>query len=58
MTKLKTEDALKICEKCREKQREHNPQSINCAFLLDNEFCSRIEDIDVLVAKLLNGGKY
>lgn len=52
MAELKTEEALKICERCREKQREQYPQSINCAFLHDNEFCSRIEDIDVLISKL------
>lgn len=48
-----TEEALKICEKCREKQKKEHPQSINCAFRHDNEYCSRIEDINALIEKLL-----
>jgi hypothetical protein len=46
MAELKTEEALKICEKCKEENKKH------CAFLQENEFCSRIEDIDVLISKL------
>lgn len=52
MAELKTEEAIKICERCREKQKEQHPQSVNCAFLHDNEFCDRIEDIDLLISKL------
>lgn len=52
MAELKTEEAIKICESCREKQKEQHPQSVNCAFLHDNEFCDRIEDIDLLISKL------
>ena len=48
-----TEEAKKICSKCREKQRNDNPQSINCAFLADDMYCERIEDIDTLIKKLL-----
>ena len=29
-----TKEALEICNKCREKQRNENPQSINCAFMI------------------------
>lgn len=47
------EEALKICEKCREKQRKKYPQSINCAFLNDNMYCERLEDINTLIEKLL-----
>lgn len=50
-----TEEALKICEKCREKQKNEHPQSINCAFLNDNMHCDRLEDINALIEKLLEG---
>ena len=51
--KTMTEEALKICEKCREKQKKEHPQSINCAFLHDNMHCERLEDINALIEKLL-----
>ena len=51
-----TKEALKICEKCREKQKEKYPQSINCAFLNDNMYCERLEDINILIEKLLEEG--
>jgi len=50
------EEALKICEKCREKQKKEHPQSANCAFLHDNMHCDRLEDINTLVEKLLERG--
>jgi hypothetical protein len=43
----------KICDICRQKQEERNPGSLNCAFLHDNCYCDRIEDIDALIKKLL-----
>ena len=52
MPEFKTREALNICKKCREKQRERRPQSINCAFLHDNDFCDRIKDIDALISML------
>lgn len=50
--KLKTKEALDICEKCREKKLKENPKNIDCAFRHDNSFCDRLEDIDTLMAKL------
>lgn len=43
----------KICDICRQEQKERNPSSVNCAFLHDNCYCDRIEDIDALIKKLL-----
>lgn len=48
-----TKEALEICKKCREKQKSENPQSINCAFLNDNMYCERLEDINTLIEMLL-----
>lgn len=52
-----TEEAKKICSKCREKQQNDNPQSINCAFLNDNMYCDRLEDINALIEKLFERSK-
>ena len=53
MKEKMTEEALKICEKCKEKLKKEYPQSINCAFLHDNMHCARLEDINALIEKLL-----
>lgn len=50
-------EALKVCEKCREEQKKRQPQSANCAFLHDNMYCDRLEDINILIEKLLKGMK-
>lgn len=42
-----------ICDICRQKQKERNHAVVNCAFLHDNCYCDRIEDIDALIKKLL-----
>ena len=49
---LKTEEAKLICENCRKKTHEKYPDMINCAFRHDGEYCSRIEDIDLLTERL------
>lgn len=52
-----TKEALEICKKCRETQEKKNPQSINCAFLNDNMYCDRLEDINALIEKLFERSK-
>ena len=52
-----TKEALEICKKCREKQKEKYPQSVNCAFLHDDMYCDRLEDINALIEKLLERSK-
>lgn len=51
-SKLNTEEAKLICESCRKKTHEKYPDMINCAFRHDGEYCSRIEDIDLLTERL------
>jgi hypothetical protein len=46
-------ETLDICKKCRENQIKLYPNSANCAFLHNNEYCSRLEDINLLIEKLL-----
>lgn len=50
-------ETLKICRKCRENQKRLYPNSVNCAFLHNHEFCDRLEDINLLIEKLLKGEK-
>lgn len=49
---IQTEEAKTICENCKKKMLEKYPDMINCAFRNDNEYCDRIEDIDLLTWKL------
>lgn len=49
---LKTEEAKNICKACKNKLLEKYPDMIDCAFRHDNEYCPRVEDIDLLTERL------
>ena len=49
---LKTNEAKLICETCKKKTLKKYPDMIDCAFRHDNEYCPRIEDIDLLTERL------
>ena len=49
---LQTKEAKTICENCKKKMLKKYPDMIDCAFRHDNEYCSRIEDIDLLTERL------
>ena len=49
---IQTEEAKTICENCKKKMLKKYPVMIDCAFRHDNEYCSRIEDIDLLTERL------
>lgn len=49
---LKTEEAKLICETCKKKLIKKYPDMIDCAFSHDGEYCTRLEDIDLLTEHL------
>ena len=49
---LKTNEAKLICENCKKKLLKKYPDMIDCAFRHDNEYCPRLEDIDLLIERL------
>ena len=49
---IQTEEAKTIGDNCKKKIHEKYPDMINCAFRHDGEYCSRIEDIDLLIERL------
>lgn len=51
-SKLKTKEAKTLCDECNEKLCKKCSNGIMCAFRMDNLYCDRIEDIDVLINKL------
>ena len=51
-SKLNTEEAKMICENCKKKLLKKYPDMIDCAFRHDNEYCPRLEDIDLLTERL------
>lgn len=54
MQRLKTREAEHICVNCEKKACTNDPNKITCAFRMDDSYCDRIEDIDLLIDKLKN----
>ena len=55
-SKLKTKEAEALCNECNEKFCKKYPNAIMCAFRMDNSYCDRIEDVDMLIDKLKERG--